>query len=199
MKCVFNSSPLVSLVLIFISLLYTLSEMVRISEKEVMGSQLGELRNSLWCVMITMGTVGYGDYSPKTYLGRGILFLASVAGIIISSLLILTLSTDLSMQLSQNKAHVTLQRLVLRQNVTALAQDVMHQSVLLSQKDKAHSQSLLQELKRKADEVKYTLRKIKNIIDVDNINEEMDRLFEVLDDNMKEAYENQLKYAAVLN
>jgi hypothetical protein len=33
--------------------------------------------------------------------------------------------------------------------------------------------------------VKYTLRKIKNIIDTDNINEEMDRLFETLEDNIK--------------
>ena len=51
-------------------------------------------------MMITMGTVGYGDYYPKTYLGRGILFLAAMAGIIMLSLLILTLSTDLSMHFS---------------------------------------------------------------------------------------------------
>lgn len=50
--------------------------------------------------MITMGTVGYGDYSPKTYLGRSLLFLASITGIIVASLLILTLSTYLSMELS---------------------------------------------------------------------------------------------------
>lgn len=64
--------------------------------------------------MITMGTVGYGDVVPKTYLGRAILFFASITGIIISSLLILTLSTYLSMEFSENKAHITLQRLVLR-------------------------------------------------------------------------------------
>lgn len=64
--------------------------------------------------MITMGTVGYGDYSPKTYLGRSLLFLASITGIIVASLLILTLSTYLSMELSENKAHITMQRLVLR-------------------------------------------------------------------------------------
>lgn len=170
MKSVFNSSPLLSLIVIFSTLLYTFAEMVRISEKEVFNSELGNFQNSLWCVMITMGTVGYGDYSPKTYFGRGILFLAAVTGIIISSLLILTLSTDLSMHLSENKAHVTLQRLVLRQNVDALAKDVMRQSFLLSRKEGTESKGLLKDLKRKADDVKYTLRKIKNIIDMDNIN-----------------------------
>ena len=74
----------------------------------------------------------------------------------------------------------------------------MTQSFLLSKQDKNESKELLKELKRKADDVKYTLRKIKNIIDVNNINEEMDRFFEILDDNMKEAYENQVKYAQVL-
>ena len=100
MKCVFNSSPLISLVVIFSSLLYTFAEMVRLSEKNMPDSDLGQFQNSLWCVMITMGTVGYGDYFPTTYFGRAILFLAAVSGIIISSLLILTLSTDLSMSLS---------------------------------------------------------------------------------------------------
>ena len=74
----------------------------------------------------------------------------------------------------------------------------MRESFLLSKKDNQGSKELLKDLKRKADDVKYTMRKIKNIIDMDNINEEMDRLFEVLDDNMKEAYENQVKYAEVL-
>ena len=47
-----------------------------------------------------MGTVGYGAYFPTTYFGRAIAFFSAVSGIIISSLLILTVSTDLSMSLS---------------------------------------------------------------------------------------------------
>jgi hypothetical protein len=71
--------------------------MVRVSERNIQSSSLGIFGNSLWCVMITMSTVGYGDYYPMTYLSRIILFLASITGIIIASLLILTLSTYLSM------------------------------------------------------------------------------------------------------
>lgn len=44
-----------------------------------------------------MGTVGYGEYSPKTYIGRIITFHAALSGIILSSLLILTLGRYLSM------------------------------------------------------------------------------------------------------
>ena len=100
MKCVFNEKPLSALSLIFISLLIVFAEMVRLCEQSAHSSNLGVFGNSLWCVVITMGTVGYGDYYPVTYLGRFILFLASIAGIILSSLLILTLSTYLAMQLS---------------------------------------------------------------------------------------------------
>lgn len=82
--------------------------------------------------MITMGTVGYGDYFPQTYLGRIILFFASITGIIVASLLILTLSTYLSMQMSENKAHITMHRLVLRDKMEELAKGVMHKVAILS-------------------------------------------------------------------
>jgi len=44
-----------------------------------------------------MGTVGYGDYNPTSYLGRLIAFIAAISGIILTSLLILTLSEELAM------------------------------------------------------------------------------------------------------
>ena len=99
-KCIFSEKPLIALLILFLSLLFVLANMVKLSEMHVEGSKLNEFKNSVWCVVITMGTVGYGEYSPTTYFGRIILFLVSIAGILMSSLLILTLSTYLSMNLS---------------------------------------------------------------------------------------------------
>ena len=62
----------------------------------------------MWCIVITMGTIGYGDYSPVTYIGRLIVFMAAISGIIMSSLLILTLSNYLSMSVGENHSHTTL-------------------------------------------------------------------------------------------
>lgn len=62
-----------------------------------------------------MGTIGYGDYSPGTYIGRLIAFSAAISGIILASLLILTLSQYLTMSTNESKSHVTLKRLALRQ------------------------------------------------------------------------------------
>jgi hypothetical protein len=58
-----------------------------------------------------MGTIGYGDYFPGTYLGRLIAFAAALSGIIWASLLILTLSQYLTMSSKELKSHVTLKRL----------------------------------------------------------------------------------------
>ena len=58
-----------------------------------------------------MPTVGYGDIYPKTKLGRVIVFIASITGVIISSLLIVSLSNYLTMQPNESKSHLTLKRL----------------------------------------------------------------------------------------
>lgn len=50
------------------------------------------LWNSMWLVMLTMTTVGYGEFYPKTHIGRLILVFATVWGIFIVSLMILSLT-----------------------------------------------------------------------------------------------------------
>lgn len=54
--------------------------------------------NCYWCIFITMATVGYGDYFPKTLPGRIVGIIAAASGIILTSLLIVALSAYLTMQ-----------------------------------------------------------------------------------------------------
>ncbi len=58
-----------------------------------------------------MATVGYGDYYPVTFPGRIVGVFAAVSGIILSSLLIVSLSAYLTMQANEAKSHLTLVRL----------------------------------------------------------------------------------------
>jgi len=73
-----------------ISQVVVLSLMLKLSEEN--NPNFSNYGNVIWCIIITMGTVGYGDYYPTSYLGRIIAFIAAISGIILSSLLILTLS-----------------------------------------------------------------------------------------------------------
>lgn len=56
----------------------------------------------------------------------------------------------------------------------------------------------MKELKKKSDEVHHMNRKIKNLIDTNNINEQMSRFFECLSDNMYEIYERQVNNAMLM-
>lgn len=58
-----------------------------------------------------MATVGYGDYYPKTLPGRFYVLFAAASGIILSSLLIVSLMAYLTMQTNESKSHLTLIRL----------------------------------------------------------------------------------------
>jgi hypothetical protein len=52
------------------------------------------LWNSMWCVIITMGTVGFGDFVPKTDLGRCIAILACIWGNFLISLMVISLTVS---------------------------------------------------------------------------------------------------------
>jgi hypothetical protein len=47
-------------------------------------------RNSIWCSMMTMTTVGYGDFFPKTILGRAVGVIAAFNGGLLEALAILS-------------------------------------------------------------------------------------------------------------
>lgn len=55
------------------------------------------LENSIWCVIITMTTVGYGDYYPRTFFGRLLDIIVAIWGVFIVSMLMVTLTSTLKL------------------------------------------------------------------------------------------------------
>lgn len=72
-----------------------------------------------------MATVGYGDYYPKTFNGRCVAILTAVSGIIVSSLLIVSLSAYLTMLPSEMTSHLTLVRLKHQENLKEEATEAL--------------------------------------------------------------------------
>lgn len=61
--------------------------------------------NGMWCILITMTTVGYGDFFPMTYLGRAIGVSACYLGTFLISLAIVSLTISLEFEPTQAKAY----------------------------------------------------------------------------------------------
>ena len=70
--------------------------LVFVAEHNHAGSQITSLSDSYWWAMVTMTTVGYGDYAPVTPIGRGVagaLMIFGIAALSITTASVATLMT----------------------------------------------------------------------------------------------------------
>lgn len=64
---------------------------------ELNDSNLGNYLNDLWCVFITMTTVGYGDISPQSFLGRVIIIISCMFGVFLVGLMVVSVTSYLNL------------------------------------------------------------------------------------------------------
>lgn len=74
-------------------------------------NDISNFYNALWLTIITMTTVGYGDYYPRTTFGRIIDVFLVVWGTFIVSLMVVVLTNTLNMDQSEKRALIVLNRL----------------------------------------------------------------------------------------
>lgn len=65
----------------------------------------------MWLTIITMTTVGYGDFFPRTLFGRAIDVLLVIWGTFIVSLMVVVLTNTLNMDQAEKRALIVLNRL----------------------------------------------------------------------------------------
>lgn len=59
--------------------------------------------NAIWCMVVTMATVGFGDFAPKTMPGRMLGFCICIYGVVGVSLMVLTLQNLLTLSFRENR------------------------------------------------------------------------------------------------
>jgi hypothetical protein len=97
-KCILHEKPLTAITVNFGILIMVWGYALKLSEGVLFlynaGLRTGfeDYGNCFWSVFITMSTVGYGDYYPKTLPGRLIMLATAISGVLLSSLLIVSLS-----------------------------------------------------------------------------------------------------------
>lgn len=84
------------------------------------------LYNSMWLVVITMTTVGYGDIYPRTHFGRFFGVVACLIGMLLVSYLIVGMSTLYDFQLPQErKAYLKIKKLTATDHLRSKAANVL--------------------------------------------------------------------------
>ncbi len=73
--------------------------------------------NSLWLILMTITTVGYGDYFPHTAIGRIIILIVAIWGTFIVSMMVVVVSNTLTMEKNQKRTSIIINKLELRKDI----------------------------------------------------------------------------------
>jgi hypothetical protein len=118
LKASFYKSPVISYTLIFILILAYTSYCLRMFERvadDDTNFNFSLYWNNLWCLVITMTTVGYGDIYPTTILGRIIGIMACICGISLISMLVVTVTNVVVFSPIELNVFLILQRVILKE------------------------------------------------------------------------------------
>lgn len=119
MKCYFETNPAKMFFTIFVTTVLVMSYLMRIFElpysilsKLDINEDIAYFPNSVWLVIMTVTTVGYGDVIPHTGAGKTIAVVAALWGSLLVSLLVVTQMSFFELELGQKKAlrHINLSK-----------------------------------------------------------------------------------------
>ena len=74
-------------------------------------NDLQSLQNSIWLIIVTMITVGYGDIFPKSHFGRFIIISASILGMLLVSMIVVSLAVLTEFTDEEKKAYNVIKKL----------------------------------------------------------------------------------------
>lgn len=100
---------------------------------------LQQLQNCLWLVVITMTTVGYGDMYPRSHLGRFVGIVACIIGMLLVSLIVVSMAVVAEFTVEEKKAYSLLKKLQADDSAYSKAANVIVNIIKLRQS--GHSQT----------------------------------------------------------
>ena len=87
--------------------------------------------NSMWLIVLTMTTVGYGDFFPRTHMGRFVIILACFWGIFLVSMMVVTLTISSEFTKGEARAYDILFRLNAKESAKNSAKYVIKSALQL--------------------------------------------------------------------
>lgn len=74
-------------------------------------NDLSSYLNAVWCMIVTLTTVGYGDFYPRTVPGRSIIFVICIFGATSVSMMVFSLQTVLALSNAENRVKFNLKQI----------------------------------------------------------------------------------------
>lgn len=120
-KCVMKKNPFtLSFAWLVIGVLY-FGHAIRITEKPLKQAtdrmDFSLYSNCVWAAFITMSTVGYGDFFPRTTRGRVVMVFCCLYGVVNLSLVVASVSQFLWMGRREEKAYILVKRILKKKTI----------------------------------------------------------------------------------
>ena len=106
-RCLMQAQPYHALVISLVVSVAAFGFCIRIFERPLSattGQNFDSMANAFWVTIVTMTTVGYGDFFPKSHAGRFVGIVVSMWGVFFVSLFVVTLTNILNFEGGEEKA-----------------------------------------------------------------------------------------------
>ena len=122
LKAELTYRPYIAIFLVTLIIVLICAYFVKIAEYGVMEfdtksknlseeNDLAYLLNCIWLIIITMVTVGYGDEYPKSHFGRIVIIIAAILGMLLVSIIIVSLGNLIEFTDEEKKAYSLLKKM----------------------------------------------------------------------------------------
>lgn len=134
-KALQKEHPFLTLMTIFILTCVCFGFSCRIFELYYWETQIIKLQdwtyewNALWCIFVSMTTVGYGDFYPKTHVGRFIVIIACTVGIYFVSIMMVFMTQNSILNETEFKAYKLITRLKLRNEIKDIQSEIVFHAI----------------------------------------------------------------------
>ena len=103
-RCLFEEKALKTVFTTCLITIFIFSYIIRIFEFDNPFNDFSNFYNAIWFSVVTMVTVGYGDYTPVTIYGRIFSFILGVVGIIVTYLITVILTEKFFLKTNEELA-----------------------------------------------------------------------------------------------
>ncbi|CAI2379628.1 unnamed protein product [Moneuplotes crassus] len=155
--------------------------------------------NAWWLIVVTMTTVGYGDYYPRTHLGRFVVILSCFCGVFMVSMSVVTLTSASEFTRGEKSTYEILHRLKQRKAIENAARKVIFYNLAYFYLKK---RLRLKEQKRKEERKEFNLRTSSGMQEVHT--DDKNKLIVNKEDvpyytKLRQLTENKKRYESIFN